>query len=71
MKKILIDTDPGMDDTLAIILAIKSKAVELLGISSVAGNYPIEVTTRTGSTTNSLRLLTTAAWKIGSANRER
>ena len=31
----------------------------------------IEVTTRTGSTTNSLRLLTTAAWKIGSANRER
>lgn len=46
MKKILIDTDPGMDDTLAIILAIKSSAVELLGISSVAGNYPIEVTTR-------------------------
>jgi len=46
MKKILIDTDPGMDDTLAIILAIKSRAVQLLGISSVAGNYPIEVTTR-------------------------
>lgn len=46
MKKILIDTDPGMDDTLAIILAAKSKAVELLGISSVAGNYPIEVTTK-------------------------
>ena len=46
MKKILIDTDPGMDDTLAIILAIKSSAVQLLGISSVAGNYPIEVTTR-------------------------
>lgn len=46
MKKILIDTDPGMDDTLAIILAIKSNALQLLGISSVAGNYPIEVTTR-------------------------
>jgi len=46
MKKILIDTDPGMDDTLAIILAAKSSAVELLGISSVAGNYPIEVTTK-------------------------
>jgi inosine-uridine nucleoside N-ribohydrolase len=46
MKKILIDTDPGMDDTLAIILAAKSRAVQLLGISSVAGNYPIEVTTR-------------------------
>lgn len=45
MKKIIIDTDPGMDDTLAMVLAIKSPAVELLGISSVAGNYPIEVTT--------------------------
>lgn len=45
-KKILIDTDPGMDDALAIVLAVKSAAVEVLGISSVAGNYPIEVTTR-------------------------
>lgn len=45
-KKILIDTDPGMDDVLAIVLAVKSPAVEVLGISSVAGNYPIEVTTR-------------------------
>lgn len=45
-KKILIDTDPGMDDALAIVLAVKSPAVEVLGISSVAGNYPIEVTTR-------------------------
>jgi inosine-uridine nucleoside N-ribohydrolase len=46
MKKVLIDTDPGMDDTLAMILAAKSKEIDLLGISSVAGNYPIEVTTR-------------------------
>ncbi|MET3901072.1 inosine-uridine nucleoside N-ribohydrolase [Devosia sp. UYZn731] len=45
-KKILIDTDPGMDDALAIVLAVKSSALEVLGISSVAGNYPIEVTTR-------------------------
>lgn len=45
MKKVLIDTDPGMDDALAIILAAKSPEVEVLGISSVAGNYPIEVTT--------------------------
>lgn len=45
-KKILIDTDPGMDDALAIVLAVKSPILEVLGISSVAGNYPIEVTTR-------------------------
>src|SRR6185437_738245 len=35
-----------MDDTLAMILAAKSPELEVLGISSVAGNYPIEVTTR-------------------------
>ena len=45
-KKVLIDTDPGMDDALAIVLAMKSPNVEVLGISSVAGNYPIDVTTR-------------------------
>ena len=46
MKKILIDTDPGMDDTLAIILGAKSSKTELLGVSSVAGNYPVEITTK-------------------------
>jgi inosine-uridine nucleoside N-ribohydrolase len=46
MTKVLIDTDPGMDDTLAIVLATKSPELEVLGISSVAGNYPVEVTTR-------------------------
>lgn len=46
MKKIVIDTDPGMDDALAIVLAAKSSAVEVLGISTVAGNYPIDITSR-------------------------
>jgi inosine-uridine nucleoside N-ribohydrolase len=46
LKKILIDTDPGMDDALALILAAKSAAVEVLGISAVAGNYPVEITSR-------------------------
>ncbi len=46
MRKILIDTDPGMDDALALILAAKSPAVEVLGISTVAGNYPVEITAR-------------------------
>ncbi|MDR3475507.1 MAG: nucleoside hydrolase [Devosia sp.] len=45
MKKVLIDTDPGMDDALAIVLAVKSPELDVLGISSVAGNYPIEITT--------------------------
>jgi purine nucleosidase/pyrimidine-specific ribonucleoside hydrolase len=46
VRKILIDTDPGMDDALALILAAKSPAVEVLGISTVAGNYPVEITAR-------------------------
>ena len=52
MTKIVIDTDPGMDDTLAIVLALKSPGIEVLGISTVAGNYPIDITTR-----NALRAL--------------
>lgn len=37
-KKIIIDCDPGIDDALAIILAIKSKEVDLQGITTVCGN---------------------------------
>jgi len=55
VKKVLIDTDPGMDDALAIILAAKSPEVQVLGISSVAGNYPIEVTT--GNALKTLELI--------------
>ena len=46
MTKILNDTDPGMDDALALILAAKSPDVEVLGISTVAGNYPVDITSR-------------------------
>jgi len=46
MKKIIIDTDPGHDDALAIILAIKSKMFEIEAITTVAGNSTIENTTR-------------------------
>ncbi len=42
MAKVIIDADPGVDDSLAIILACKSKFIELLGITVVAGNCGIE-----------------------------
>lgn len=42
MAKVIIDSDPGVDDSLAIILACKSKFIELLGITVVAGNCGIE-----------------------------
>ncbi len=38
MKKIIIDCDPGHDDMIAIMLALASDEVEVLGITTVAGN---------------------------------
>lgn len=46
MKKILLDCDPGMDDSMAIVLAVKSTNLTLLGITTVNGNYPIDITTK-------------------------
>ena len=43
MKKIIIDCDPGIDDSLAIMLALKSPEVEVAGITVVAGNSPVEL----------------------------
>ena len=43
MKKIILDCDPGIDDSLAIMLALNSPEVEVLGITIVAGNSPVEL----------------------------
>lgn len=46
-QKIIIDTDPGQDDAVALLLALASPDdLEVLGITSVAGNVPISYTTR-------------------------
>ena len=44
-RKIIIDTDPGQDDAVAILLALSSPEVEVLGLTTVAGNVPIARTT--------------------------
>ena len=41
-KRILIDTDPGIDDSLAILLALASPEVQIEGLSTVAGNCSAE-----------------------------
>lgn len=51
-KKIIIDTDPGVDDTIAICTALRSPEVEVVGLTSVFGNAPGEFTAQ-----NSLRLV--------------
>ncbi|MFD4198700.1 nucleoside hydrolase [Amycolatopsis thermoflava] len=42
---LIIDTDPGVDDAFAIALAALSEDVELLGVTTVFGNVPLEATT--------------------------
>lgn len=51
-KKIIIDTDPGVDDTIAITTALRSPEVEVIGLTSVFGNAPGEITAQ-----NALRLV--------------
>lgn len=44
-RKIIIDTDPGQDDAVAILLALASpEDIDVLGITAVAGNVPLELT---------------------------
>ncbi|MEO1197191.1 MAG: nucleoside hydrolase [Pseudomonadota bacterium] len=46
-RKIIIDTDPGQDDAVAILLALASpEEVEVLGITTVAGNVPLDLTSK-------------------------
>ncbi len=51
-QKIIIDTDPGVDDVIAISIALRSPELEVLGLTSVFGNTYGEVTAQ-----NALRLV--------------
>ena len=45
MRKIIIDTDPGQDDALALMTAFGAKAeIKVLGVTCVAGNVPLDLT---------------------------
>ena len=50
--KIIIDTDPGVDDAMAVFYAALVPEIELLGLTSVFGNVTVDIATR-----NALRLL--------------
>ncbi|XP_004287181.1 PREDICTED: probable uridine nucleosidase 2 [Fragaria vesca subsp. vesca] len=51
-KKIIIDTDPGIDDAMAIFVALKSPEVEVIGLTTIYGNVYTTLATR-----NALHLL--------------
>src|SRR3974390_2235127 len=44
--KIILDCDPGHDDAIAILLAARHPEIDLLAITTVAGNQSIEKVTR-------------------------
>lgn len=44
MKKIILDCDPGMDDSMAIVMAAKAPGLKLMAVTTVNGNYPADIT---------------------------
>lgn len=42
--RVIIDTDPGVDDALALLLAMRSPELKIEGITPVAGNVPLSLT---------------------------
>ena len=46
MHKVIFDTDPGVDDAMALLFLHRHPQIELIGITTVFGNAPIELTTR-------------------------
>ena len=43
-RRIIIDTDPGQDDALAVLLALASPELDVVGVTAVAGNVPLALT---------------------------
>jgi purine nucleosidase len=46
MHKVIFDTDPGIDDAMALLFLHRHPQIDLIGITTVFGNAPIELTTR-------------------------
>jgi inosine-uridine nucleoside N-ribohydrolase len=52
MTSVILDCDPGHDDAIALLLALASPEIELLGVTTVSGNHTLERTTA-----NAIRVL--------------
>jgi purine nucleosidase len=46
MQKVIYDTDPGVDDAMALLFLHRHPEIDLIGITTVFGNASIETTTR-------------------------
>lgn len=59
VRSIIIDCDPGLDDSIALIAAHKISDIEVVGITTAAGNASLENTSK-----NALNLLHTIGWEL-------
>ena len=55
MKRVIIDTDPGIDDAAAILMALGSQELNVEALTTVFGNTPVE-----NCTVNALRIVEAA-----------
>ena len=46
MKKVWVDTDPGVDDTVAIAMLFESPEIKIVGVSTIFGNATVDLTTK-------------------------
>lgn len=58
-RTIIIDCDPGIDDAIAILMALAAPEIDVIGITTVSGNVGVDTTTR-----NALALLALAGKRI-------
>ena len=58
-RRVILDTDPGIDDAMAILFALRSPALDVLGITTVFGNADTDV-----GTANALRLVELAGHDV-------
>ena len=61
-RKVIIDTDPGVDDAIAILMALADPSLDLLGLTTVGGNVSLAQATR-----NALALLEYAGEYAGAS----
>lgn len=45
-QRVIIDTDPGIDDALALLLALVSRELKIVTVTTVSGNVPVDTATR-------------------------
>ncbi|MDJ0614285.1 MAG: nucleoside hydrolase [Rhizobiaceae bacterium] len=62
MEKVIIDTDPGVDDAMAVLYACLSPEIELMGLTTIFGNVTTDIATR-----NALALLEIAGVDVSVA----